>query len=307
MKHIILGHSKDLHANHMLQRMRERGLQAHLIETHHFPNTLQLSLRPQDGGGTLRLADGGLIELAEIASVYWRNFCGVSQGSRSPAPRGSTEDIAYYDSMACLRAWFQAESPTRWYNSWAAFQSHQEKPHQLRLVAQAGVDIPRSYIGNDINLARAFCAQEGEVIFKPVYGGAHTERITLAHLDESHMRKALAQSPITLQQFVAGTNIRTYAIGERLFSAELHSTDIDFRTDRQMEITPIELPSETADQVPRIMRSLGLNWTAIDWRRDPDGRYYFLEANPSPMFIGVEKRTGFPLTDTLIAAMNAKG
>lgn len=304
MKHIILGYGKDLHANHMLERMTARGLQVHLIDTRHFPNTIQLSLNPQAGGGALRLADGSLIDLEEIGSVYWRNFCGVSQGIRSPALRGSTEDIAYYDSMACIRAWFQAELPTRWFNSWAAFQSHQEKPHQLRLAAQAGAQIPRSYIGNDIDLARAFCEREGDVIFKPVYGGAHTERITLQHLDPEHMRKALAQAPITLQQFVPGTNIRTYAIGEQLFSAELASGDIDFRTDRGMEITPIELPPEQASLVPRIMRSLGLNWTAIDWRRDPDGRYYFLEANPSPMFIGVEKRTGFALTDTLIAAMS---
>lgn len=305
MKHIVLGHPSDAHVTHMLESLAAGGFQAHLIDTSRFPSELQLSLRPQHGGGTLRLADGALLDLEQIGSVYWRNFCGVGQGTRARAVRGTLEDISYYDSMACIRSWFQAELPTRWFNSWSAFQSHQEKPHQLRLAAQAGVTIPRTYIGNDIEQARAFCAAEGDVIFKPVYGGAHTERITPKHLESEHMRKALAMAPITLQQFVPGTNIRTYAIGAQLFTAELNSDNIDFRTDRGMEIKPIELPPEQAVLVPAIMRSLGLNWTAIDWRRDHDGRYYFLEANPSPMFLGMEKRSGFPIGATLLRAMTA--
>jgi hypothetical protein len=38
----------------------------------------------------------------------------------------------------------------------------------------------------------------------------------------------------------------------------------------------------------------------MDFRLTPDGRYVFLEANPSPMFMGFESRCGLPLTDSLI-------
>ena len=44
---------------------------------------------------------------------------------------------------------------------------------------------------------------------------------------------------------------------------------------------------------------LHLCWTGIDLRLGPDGRYVFLEANPSPMFMGFEARSGLKLTDAL--------
>jgi D-alanine-D-alanine ligase-like ATP-grasp enzyme len=40
-------------------------------------------------------------------------------------------------------------------------------------------------------------------------------------------------------------------------------------------------------------------WTGIDLRLTPEGRYVFLEANPSPMFLGFEQRSGLPLTEIL--------
>ena len=46
-------------------------------------------------------------------------------------------------------------------------------------------------------------------------------------------------------------------------------------------------------------RALDLLWTGIDLRRTPEGRYVFLEANPSPMFLGFESRSGLPLTAAL--------
>ncbi|MES2297648.1 MAG: hypothetical protein V4582_11435 [Pseudomonadota bacterium] len=302
MKHLILGHENDLHARTMLDALTARGHQAHLVASHKFPCELQMSVEPGAAGGSLTLADGQLIGFDEIGSVYWRNFCGVT-GETTKATRGSVEDIAYFDSMACLRSWFQLENQTRWMNSWTAFQSHQEKPQQLQLVASAGVTIPRTYVGNNAQHVLAFCKAEPHAIFKPVYGGAQTERITDKHLDPAHLAKALTRAPITLQQYVAGTNIRTYAIGEQVFSAEMQTEDVDFRTDQDMLIQPIETPPEIARQCATIMGLLALRWTAIDWRRDVDGRYHFLEANPSPMFIGFERKTGYPIMDTLIAAM----
>jgi D-alanine-D-alanine ligase-like ATP-grasp enzyme len=55
--------------------------------------------------------------------------------------------------------------------------------------------------------------------------------------------------------------------------------------------------------VRAIARTLGLVWTGIDFRLTPDGVYVFLEANPSPMFMGFEKYAGLPLTDSLAALL----
>ncbi len=302
LTHLVLGHANDAHARHMLEQLRLRG-PAHLLQTDQFPAAVRVSLRP-GSGGTLHLADGVTLDFDQIGAVYWRNFCGVSMET-SKLGRGSMQDIAYHDSMACLRSWFAHHNGTRWFNSWAAFQSHQEKPHQLALVAAAGVRIPPTYIGNDAAQVRAFCQAEPQAMFKPVYGGAHAEMITERHLAPERLAASLRQAPITLQRFIGGTNIRTYAIGTRRFSIELPSAEVDFRLDAGVRPVAVDLPDAVQDQVGAIMACLGLNWTAIDWRRDPSGAYYFLEANPSPMFLGAEQATGLPLCATLVEAMTA--
>ena len=304
MKHLVLGHVRDQHAQHMMARLAARGHDTALVQSPSFPATLSLSIYPGSSGGALQLEDGATVAFEDIGSVYWRNFGGVAAES-TRATRGTTADIAHFDSMACLRSWMQMKNGTRWFNSWEAFQSHQEKPHQLSLVAGAGVRIPRTYIGNHADHIRAFCEQVPEAIFKPVYGGSSTQRITARHLEGDHLANALTQAPITLQEYVAGTNVRTYAIGSTCFTAELVSDKVDFRDDRGLQIVPIDTPPGLAAATAAIMRVLGLRWTAIDWRRNVQGEYYFLEANPSPMFIAFEKRSGYPITDTLIDHMTA--
>ena len=114
------------------------------------------------------------------------------------------------------------------------------------------------------------------------------------------MKKALELAPVTIQAFIPGTNIRTYVIDDKIYSAEIESNAVDFREDANARILPIATPRLVVQQCLRIKEVLSLVWTAIDWRRTPDGEYIFLEANPSPMFIGFESVSGLPITDSLI-------
>jgi hypothetical protein len=51
------------------------------------------------------------------------------------------------------------------------------------------------------------------------------------------------------------------------------------------------------------MRRLGLVYGAIDLRLTPEGRYVFLEINPSGQFLYVEHATGQPITAALAKAL----
>jgi glutathione synthase/RimK-type ligase-like ATP-grasp enzyme len=302
MQHIVLGHHQDQHAMHMMEELKQKGFEAHLFESHDFPRTVQLSFSPSNGEGNLMLNDGTKINFNQIKSVYWRNFCGVSDES-TKSNFSSVDDIAARDSMACIRTWFELNNQTVWANSWKAFQHHQEKPLQLWKVKNLGVNIPKTIVGNDIAQIREIYQTLGKSIFKPVFGGAQTEILTDEHMESSRVKEALQKSPITIQEFIEGTNIRTYVIRDKVFSAELRSDCADFREDLDMEFILLDTPAHVVEQSRKIAKTLHLNWTAIDWRRDKNGNYHFLEANPSPMFLGFQHYSGIPISDHLINMM----
>jgi glutathione synthase/RimK-type ligase-like ATP-grasp enzyme len=293
---LILGNSSDAHAVHLKNALTQAGATVNYWDTRLFPTELRLCWRPDTQIGYLTLAGGYQLNLQDIHSVFWRNFSGVYVPSLK---NDEQQQVAFHDSMSTLRSLIQA-CPARWINSWQAYQFHQEKPLQLNKVKQIGVKIPATLIGNNPEQIRNFVQIYPKAIFKPVYGGAHTQLVTEEHLQPQRLNRVLKISPVTIQEYIPGTNIRSYVIGESIYSAEIRTHSLDFREDLKAELLPIELPVSVQQQCRAIAKALMLEWTAIDWRLNRQGEYVFLEANPSPMFIHFERQTNFPITQQLV-------
>ncbi len=296
LKILILGHSTDAHVTHMQSALQQVGVQVRYLETHQFPNRLRLSWQADTQQGQIAWEEGEKWQLDEIHRVFWRQIAGVAIPDLEDQQQ---QWIAYNDSMSLLRSLMQAQ-PDQWVNSWNAYQFHKEKPLQLSRVNQLGVQIPPTLISNDLQQITAFVASLDRVIFKPVYGGAHAQFVSQDHLDPQRLRLVLRLSPATFQAYIPGTNVRTYVIGKSVFSAEIRSSALDFRADPSAELLPLSLPSAIHHQSLAITKALKLQWTAIDWRVTPSQDYFFLEANPSPMFIYFEQQTGYPITTALV-------
>ncbi len=296
MNILILGNSSDEHARHLKQALAEVDVKVDYLDTRRFPTQLRMSWQPNTQVGSLQLLDRHQLEFQDIKSVFWRSFTGVEIPNLEESHQ---QMVAFNDSMSALRTMLQA-CPARWVNSWQAYQFHKEKPLQLRQVQQLGVKIPETLISNNPEQVIKFAKLHQKVIFKPVYGGAHTQILTDSHLEPERLNLALSISPITLQEYIPGTNIRSYVIANSVYSAEIRSNSLDFREDYQAQLIPMELPAQVKQHCLAITKALYLEWTAIDWRRTPEGEYFFLEANPSPMFIHFEKQTGFPITEELV-------
>ena len=190
-----------------------------------------------------------------------------------------------------------------WYNSREAYEFHKEKSRQLALVKKMDVRIPETLITNNCDAAKAFIKQNKEAIFKPVCGGALTEMVSEVHLMDGQLASAFKYAPVTLQRYVDGTNIRTYVIEDQVFSAEIRSDKKDFRADSDAELIPIDTPNDIHACALKVCKVLALRWTAIDWRRSAAGEYFFLEANPSPMFLHFENITGYPVSRSLVECL----
>lgn len=293
---LILGSRKDAHATHLHTRLTAAGFQSEFLETTLFPTQVRLSWEPETQSGYLTLPSKHRLPFHAIRSIFWRTF---NSAKIPKLPQTQDQHLAFNDAMSTLRTFMQGTS-IRWVNSWQAYQFHKEKPLQLRQVEQLGVSIPKTLIGNDPIAIREFAYNHAKVIFKPVYGGAYTKPLEPEHLKPGRLELALRLSPISLQEYIPGTNLRVYVVGNALYAAEIRSAAIDFRADQSAPILPMMIPGSIQQQCHQIARTLGLAWTAIDWRLTPDGQFVFLEANPSPMFIHFERQTQYPITQTLI-------
>ena len=293
---LILGNSQDDHALHLYQSLTKKGVKVNFLDTYLFPTKLHLSFNINANQGSICFPDEQQIDWEQIHSIFWRNFnrVGIPQLEDS-----RQQMLAFNDSISALQSMIKG-CPTHWVNSWDAYEFHRHKPLQLKKVHSLGVKIPQTLITNSPQEVRNFVQQQEKVIFKPVYGGATTKPLTAELLDAERLKLALKIAPITLQEYIAGTNIRTFVIGEKVYSAEIRSSYLDFREDKNHELIPITTPELIKKQALALKKALFLEWTAIDWRLTPDGDYLFLEANPSPMFLHFEKVTRFPLTENLI-------
>lgn len=296
---LVLGSTRDDHAEHVVRSLNHAGVDAFLFDTSLYPCEGAISWDPTRGNGLISLKTCSL-PFNAINSVFWSSVL-PPNGSLSMSSHG---DIAQQDATSMLNTFFEAGS-IQWFNHLSVYRAHKAKPIQLWHAARLGLSVPDTYVGNDPFIAKQFIESHAKTIFKPVYGGAETQLVHKKHCDTERLSRVLKRAPVTLQAYIEGTNVRTYAIGDRVFSAEIQSRYIDFRLDQFHRVKKIRTPTWVAEQAIRVSRAFGMNWTAIDWRMTPSGEYVFLEANPSPMFISFEKHSGHPITECLVEALSS--
>ena len=291
---LILGGADDDHVVHMHAYLSTHNNDVEFLDSRDFPSCMQIRYDPLADRGHIRFPSGRSVAMESIKSVYWRCYNGIPP---IDLPDPEQAHIAQNDARSLFES-LLINLPCRWVNGWNGFQLHQTKGAALARVAKLNVAVPATLLANDADAIREFAQAHPCCIFKPVQGGAHTRRLTGEHLNAQNLAN-LAYAPVTLQEEISGTNIRVFVAGEKVLACEVASTEIDFRDDGAPQISPHELPPALVDQSQQIAQALDLIWAGIDYRLTPAGEYYFLEANPSPMFLGFEEQTGLPLTKAL--------
>ena len=219
------------------------------------------------------------IERAGIYSAAWRHALGIDDALLTWA------DLAPADIV----------------NRPAAMASNNAKPYQALFIQAAGFDIPATLVTTDPDAVREFWAEHTEIIYKSVSG----VRSVVAKLEARHDQRLerVRWCPTQFQQYIRGPDYRVHVIGDEVFACEICSTATDYRYASQqghdIEIRPYQLPREVSDRCRALSRSLGLNVTGIDLRRDPEGRWYCFEANPSPAFTYYQAASNLPIDEAI--------
>jgi glutathione synthase/RimK-type ligase-like ATP-grasp enzyme len=217
-----------------------------------------------------------------------------------------------------------------WINSPEASIRANSKLHQLRLARSAGLEVPDTLVTNDPGGFRQFAEEHGPnvtvkrltSIRRTPPGGKistvlFTHRLASSEID-SIRPEAIALCPCILQSYIPKrSEYRAYVVGDRVLSCEILSqddpaTEVDWRhyplraTESGSEVDPdrwkcrvASLPGTVEDQCRRVVRGLGLKYSAVDLIRTPDDRFVFVEANFGGSFLWIERMINLPVSNAL--------
>ena len=309
---LILAQSEDDTADLVADMLAARGTTVARIDTAEFPGAVSLAARPElaDSPGWL-CVHGEHIDLSSVRSVY---RCHPARFTFSNAMSEPERRFATRESVYGLGGVLAAQ-PWRWLADTSAAADASYKPRQLRVAAEVGLSVPSSLVTNVGAEARKFVAElGGPVVYKSLSSGVITEHDELRIVYTSLLGAvdlndrndaAIGLCPVLLQQWVPKLfDVRLTVVGDSCFAVAIHAgsrdAEIDWRSrydDLTYEVRPT--PDEVRAGVTTYLRRFALTYGAFDFSVTPDGRWWFLECNPSGRWGWIADETGLPIAEAI--------
>jgi hypothetical protein len=312
---LILTQKSDVHADRVEYKLRQRGADFVRFDPAHFPSAAEISIAhspTEQPCHTLRLGNER-IHLDSLTSAWYRR-------PELPVPDARVTDLAVrdyveresrayvhglWDCLDCL--WLPAP--------WSVLQRAENKALQLQLAGELGFELPPTLFTNSPADFLAFYHAHGGNVISKLVGRAfaqtvgtrfvrYTEIVSPRDAGYAH---SVRYAPVIFQAYVPKrVELRITVVGQRVFAAEIHSQESNHaqhdwrRYDlHQTPYLPHHLPEEVEQRCLRLVERLGLCYGAIDMIVTPDGRYVFLEINPTGQYLWVEEVTGLPISDAV--------
>jgi glutathione synthase/RimK-type ligase-like ATP-grasp enzyme len=251
------------------------------------------------------------IDLTQLQAVW-------SRRPGSPVPHeqiqhAATREFITEDCKRFVQDLWNA-LPCRWLPGRpAAIQRARLKASQLRVAAALGLELPPTLVTNSREEFLDFYNQHNGHVVSKLAGDAFYKTVgvdafccyteVVSKRDVGYVA-SLEYCPMILQAYVPKQlELRITVVGRQVFAAEIHSQQTHHtRHDwRRYDLSntphyPHALPPEVHERCVRLVEQLELCYGAIDMILTPDGRYVFLEINPSGQYLWIEQETGLPIS-----------
>jgi glutathione synthase/RimK-type ligase-like ATP-grasp enzyme len=309
---LILSTHEDLHAQHVMQLLEQRGVTAIWFDPVDFPQRADITINYSSTGITqLTLKTvSSEINLSSVHSVWHRRPGTPLPDDRVPGDT-ARRYVAQESAMVLDDLWSILDA------TWlpgppATVRCANHKGLQLRIAGELGFRLPPTLITNSPDdLLEFYRAHAGGIVSKqaarafPSTIGLGMMRFTdlVTTRDIAHYQ-TIKYCPMTFQQYVdKRIELRITIVGDRVFAAEIHSqtthhTRYDWRhydASRTPHL-PHVLPPAIEQRCIDLVAKLGLRYGAIDMILTPSGEYVFLEINPNGQYLWIEEFAELPIS-----------
>ncbi|MBU3077699.1 ATP-grasp domain-containing protein [Sphingomonas quercus] len=297
---LVAGGIADKVAELVCARLDDCGYPYRLLDLGRYPAGYGLTMNWADGRRSGHLSgQDWQMGIEEVSGAYVR-FLGP-EGRQLPAGLPEPQACELQQEADAALMLVLDDLPCAVVNRMGGGMSNNSKPHQLLLIARAGLLVPPTLVTNDPEAVEAFRAEHGALIYKSTSG----IRSIVRRLEPDHLPRLalLRNGPAQFQALIRGCDVRVHVVGDQLFATRVRSEATDYRyagrEGASVEMEPAELPPAVAEACLRVSRDLGLLHSGIDLRETPNGDWYCFEVNPCPGFLYYERNTGQPISFAL--------
>lgn len=314
---LILSKEDDDHASYVIPRLQVRKADYVWFNPARFPAGSEITVDYDPIKGTWRRIlrhDGREIDFATVTAVWYRRpeYPSAAEVVQDP---GIREWISY-ESRHLLAGLWETLDCTWIPGKPRDVAAARSKVYQLAVASRLGFTLPRTVIGNSPRSLRTLYAEsEGRMVTKTheaeVVSQGERYVTTYAHVvtrGDLVNHSSVRLAPVIMQEYIPKrVELRITVVGSQVFAAEIHSqvnpsTKHDWRRydlDRTPHM-PHQLPPLVEARCLELVRTLQLNFGAIDMIVTPTGEYVFLEINANGQWGWIADLAGFPVADAIV-------
>ncbi|UUW08360.1 hypothetical protein NLG42_19900 [Flavobacterium plurextorum] len=310
IKVLLITNKADVTTDFVVKRLAEQSIHFYRLNTEDLLTKNALSFNFKEDQFTLSDKATGLkIDLLEIRSVYYR---------RPLSPDFSTESLTKGEQAFILNEityWieglYKILKNAFWISPVFAIREAESKIFQLQTAQKLGFKIPDSLITNNPEEALEFIGTTSKII-KPIKTGLIDDEIGskvifTSVFSSSDDIERIRACPTYFQDFVDKVaDVRVTVVGNKVFPASILSqefaeTKVDWRNGENLKLKyeKITLPKPLEDLCVKLTHNLGLNFGAIDFVKDKNNDFIFLEINPNGQWAWIERQLDYNISQEI--------
>lgn len=306
---LIASSSGDWSAEQVAKQLAARGASYSWLNPADFPQRMRVAARLSGGWHGSVETPAGAFQWDEISAVFYRRPRDFEMPYSMSGP-----ELRFARAQARVGLGGVLTSlPVKWINHPSALADCEYKPWQLDLAARVGLRTPATLVTNKPGEVRAFAAEVGEIIVKPLAepivseaGGQKvvwTRRIAkpeLADLVGVELTMHLFQ-----QHLPKAYDVRLTVVGSHVFAVAIHThsdaSNVDWRSDYDaLTYEVIECPPDVVESVQSFLKVAGLTYGAFDFIVTSDtNEYAFLECNGAGQWGWLAEECGLPIGEAI--------